>query len=96
MAHRIFKYRFCLASEQSLREAAGYSGGAVSEDGLLVVGDKADEDTSLGDLAVPDKPDWIDCETWPFADHEETLSIVRTQETSEGAADRWCSIPEGA
>ena len=79
MSHNNYIYRFCLASEQALREAAGYVGGQLSEDGLLVVGGKNDTDMSLGDLTVPIKTAQFEhLDNWPFASHEEALLVKNT------------------
>jgi len=92
MSNNNFKYRFCKASEQSLRASTegGYAGGNFSADNLLVVGDKGDQDTSLGALSTPVKPSWMGAlPDWPFASHAEVLIEIVKVETSEGAKDRW-------
>jgi len=91
MSHNNFKYRFCLASEQSIREALGYSGGNVSTDSLLVVGDKQDSDMTLGGLTIPTKPSYMGAlPDWPFVSHEEALTEIHKQATTENGSDGWC------
>lgn len=84
--------RCCLASEQSLREVAGYTGGNVSTNGLLVVGNKRDSDMTIGALTVPTKPTyfgpWLN---WPFGSPDEAKTELAKNASVAGAGDGWRS-----
>jgi len=94
---------YCITHKDQFAErlTKGFTGKNYSQDGNWVIGDKGDQDMHMWcDYRPEDYPQWLTAimtahnVTSCCLSHEVAKEIVRTQETSEGAADRWCEIPE--
>ena len=88
MAYNNFSYTVFATSDTN-RAGLGFTGGSTSTDGTLVVGDMGSTEPCEGCDDNLTKPSWVVAPNWPHMTHQETLTMIQTKATSDGASDGW-------
>ena len=90
-----FTYSAWETTKLTERTAAGFTGGNISEDGTLIVGDKGDQEEPAGALSTP-MPSYGSAgefPNWPLMTNEKAELLILKAASAPGASDGYRYTP---